>query len=86
MPQISTYEDRGGVALNVQRTTFDRATSMDGFIERYYGLVAEMWKQILEDLKIKPRTHSESPLFDQLFSMADWHLRTQLERVFHEDR
>lgn len=69
------------VALNVQRTTFDRASSMDGFVERYYRLASEMWKQILEQLEIGPEMYSDSSLVSQLFSMADWQLRTQLQKV-----
>ena len=35
------------VPLNVQRTDFQRGPQFRAFVERYYALAADMWKQIL---------------------------------------
>lgn len=70
---------RWRLALNVQRTDFDRSARIAEFRSRYYDLIAEMWSSILESERQSEGFWSDRMLTEQLMSQSNWELRRRLE-------
>ena len=69
------------VSLNVQRTDFQRGPLLRAFVERYYSLVAEMWKEILDQAGMLDDLTAYKEFVDALLERADWQLKTQLTKA-----
>lgn len=69
------------VPLNVQRTDFQRGPQFRAFVDRYYALAAEMWRDILKQSGIldDPGPHKE--FVDAILARAHWQLETKLKKV-----
>ncbi len=71
------------VPLNVQRTDFQRGSLFRAFVERYYSLAAEMWKEILKQAGILDNVSSHKGFVDALVKRANWQLETQLKKAIN---
>jgi len=69
------------VPLNVQRTDFQRGPQFRAFVDRYYGLAADMWKQILEQSGVLSDLGAHKEFVDALMARANWQLETKLKKV-----
>jgi hypothetical protein len=71
------------VPLNVQRTDFQRGPLFRAFVELYYSLAAEMWKEILKQAGILDNVRAHIGFVDALVKMANWQLETQLKKAIN---
>jgi hypothetical protein len=69
------------VPLNVQRTDFRRGPLFRAFVERYYSLAAEMWKEILKQGGILEDLNAHREFVDALLKRADWQLATEVKKA-----
>lgn len=69
------------VPLNVQRNDFQRGPLFRIFVERYYFLAAEMWKEILKQAGILDDLKAHKDFVDALLKRADWQMETQLKKA-----
>jgi len=71
------------VPLNVQRTDFQRGPLFRAFVERYYSLAAEMWKEILKQAGILDDLGSHREFVDSVVERANWQFETQLKKAIN---
>ena len=73
--------DHARLTLKVQRTDFQRDATFDAFEQKFYGLAAEMWHQILVETDALPPTGTNSALLESLLRHATQPFRMQLESL-----
>lgn len=71
------------VPLNVQRNDFQRGPLFHAFVERYYSLAAEMWKEILTQAGMLDDLNAHKEFVDALLERANWQLKTQLKKAIN---
>jgi hypothetical protein len=71
------------VPLNVQRTDFQRGPLFQAFVERYYSLSVDMWKEILKQAGMLDDLKAHKQFIDALLKRANWQLETQLKRAIN---
>lgn len=71
------------VPLNVQRTDFQRGPLFRAFVERYYALATDMWKEILKQAGILNNMTAHKEFIDALLKRANWQLATQLKKAIN---
>jgi hypothetical protein len=69
------------VPLNVQRSDFQHGPLFRAFIERYYSLAAEMWKNIFKQAGMLDDLSAHKEFVDALLKRAYWQLETQLKKA-----
>jgi hypothetical protein len=71
------------VPLNVQRTDFQRGPLFQAFVERYYSLATDMWKDILKQAGMIDDLSAHKEFVDGLLERANWQLETQLKKAIN---
>ena len=69
--------------LNVQRTDFQRGPLFQAFVERFYSLAAEMWKEIFKQAGMLDDLSAHKEFIDALLKRANWQLKTQLKKAIN---
>jgi hypothetical protein len=71
------------VPLNVQRNDFQRGPLFQAFVERYYSLAAEMWKEILKQAGILDNLDAHKQFVDGVLKRGIWQMQTQLKKAIN---
>lgn len=71
------------VPLNVQRNDFQQGSLFQAFVDRYYSLAAEMWKEILTQSGTFDDLSTHKRFVEELLQRANWQMRTQLKKAIN---